>query len=91
MISRGPNDTPDPATRAEAMVQLERRRQAGTGLLGPGTLACPHCDAPVMPARTVTVTAPLACPFCDHSGAVRDFLSLGDPTRPARVTVRVRP
>ena len=91
MISRGPNDTPDPATRAEAMVQLERRRQAGSGLLGPGTLACPHCDAPVALAGPVAGPAePLSCPFCAHSGRVRHFLTLGAPTRPAHVEVRVR-
>ena len=32
-----------------------------------------------------------ACPFCEHGGAVRDFLSLADPARPARVAVRVLP
>jgi hypothetical protein len=31
----------------------------------------------------------LGCPVCSHAGAVRDFLSLADPTRPARVDVRV--
>jgi hypothetical protein len=91
MISRGPNDTPDPATRAEAIVQLERRRQAGSGLLGPGTLACPACDAPVALAGVAVGAAePLSCPFCAHSGRVREFLTLGAPTRPAHVAVRVR-
>ena len=40
------------------------------------------------PAR-VTPAEPLACPFCAHAGAVRDFLSLRAPTRPAHVEVRV--
>jgi hypothetical protein len=31
----------------------------------------------------------LSCPFCQHRGPVRDFLSLDSPTRPARVVVRV--
>jgi hypothetical protein len=31
----------------------------------------------------------MACPFCAHAGAVRAFLSLEPPTRPARVVVRV--
>jgi hypothetical protein len=35
---------------------------------------------------------PLDCPLCGHGGAVRDFLTLGEPTRPAHVIVRlVRP
>jgi hypothetical protein len=32
----------------------------------------------------------LACGFCLHEGALRDFLSLASPTRPTRVTVQVR-
>jgi hypothetical protein len=32
---------------------------------------------------------PIACPMCDEAGAVRDFLSLAEPSRPARVVVRV--
>jgi hypothetical protein len=33
---------------------------------------------------------PIACGFCAHDGLVRDFLSLEEPTRPARVAVRLR-
>jgi hypothetical protein len=32
---------------------------------------------------------PLGCGFCEHVAAVRDFLSLAAPPRPARVEVRV--
>ena len=32
----------------------------------------------------------LACPFCGHAGALRDFLSLAAPARPARVDSRDR-
>jgi hypothetical protein len=31
----------------------------------------------------------LSCGFCGHAGAVRDFLSLGEPTRPTHVVVRL--
>ena len=66
------------------------RRATGTALLALGTLACPECDAPVRLATpAVTPDAPLGCPFCGHSAAVRDFLSLATPVRPARVEVRV--
>jgi hypothetical protein len=55
-----------------------------------GTLACPACDAPVSPGdRPLGPADALACPYCRHTGRVRDFLSLGAPTRPARVVVRV--
>jgi hypothetical protein len=32
----------------------------------------------------------LSCPFCDHSSALRDFLSLAQPPRAPRVNVLVR-
>ena len=68
----------------------EIRRSTRTNVLGAGTLACPECDAPVAPDATpLSVTAPLACPFCGRDGTVRDFLSLAAPTRPAHVVVRV--
>jgi hypothetical protein len=58
--------------------------------LGTGTLACPRCDAPVaLAAGHVSPADPLGCPFCRHAAAVRDFLSLAEPSRPARVEVRV--
>ena len=67
----------------------EERRRARTSHVASGTLACPSCDAPVMPARALSPAEPIGCPFCDHAAPVRDFLSLGSPTRPAFVDVRV--
>jgi hypothetical protein len=65
-------------------------RTARSGHLATGTLACPLCDAPVaLGAGHASPADPLACPFCDHSATVRDFLSLTGPARPARVAVRV--
>ena len=67
----------------------EERRAARSGRLGAGTLACRRCDAPVALAGPLTPADRLICPFCLHRGPVREFLSLGTPTRPARVEVRV--
>lgn len=68
----------------------EERRVARTATIATGTLACPTCDAPVaLGTAAVGPTDPLACPFCGHDGAVRDFLSLRPPTRPTRVVVRI--
>jgi hypothetical protein len=54
------------------------------------TLACARCDAPIAPGpQGLSLTQPLVCPFCDHRGPVRDFLSLARPTRPAHVVLRV--
>ena len=70
---------------------VEERRRSRSWLLGAGTLACPRCDAPVAPPGPLSPADPLACPFCAHAAAVRDFLSLDAPTRPAHVEVRVIP
>ena len=80
---------PDPA-RADQIVRPAHRPRVWR--LGTGTLACPRCDAPVAPAAGgVSPADPLACPFCQHGGAVRDFLSLASPSRPARVALHVVP
>jgi hypothetical protein len=79
--------------RPERVVDLAGAREhrlAANRVLAAGPLACPRCDAPVAPtAGPMSPADPLACPFCAHAGAVRDFLSLESPSRPARVTVRV--
>jgi hypothetical protein len=81
-------DGPEPLRRPGG--RLEERRVATTSLLAIGTLACPGCDAPVAPPPgPLSPADPLGCGFCDHTGAVRDFLSLAPPTRPTRVDVRV--
>lgn len=67
----------------------EIRHVSRTTTLAVGTLACPSCDAPVSPSGRLTPASALACPFCGTTGRVRDFLTLGAPTRPAHVVVRV--
>jgi hypothetical protein len=83
------------ATGAKPVERLagrhERRPERVTWQLATGTLACPECDAPVLPGPApMAPPDPIACGFCRHAGVVRDFLSLAEPTRPARVTVVVR-
>ena len=69
---------------------VELRPADRTGLLGMGTLACPQCDAPVaLTTRRARPDEALECPVCGHAGAVRDFLSMRAPVRPARVLVRI--
>lgn len=68
----------------------ELRKSRQTQVLSLATMACPSCDAPVSPGPAPLAPAdPARCPFCAHAGAVRDFLTLGDPARPAVVEVRV--
>jgi len=68
----------------------EERKDARSHRLAAGTLACPACDAPVLPtAGPMSPADAIACPYCRHRAAVRDFLSLGTPTRPARVEIHV--
>jgi uncharacterized paraquat-inducible protein A len=69
-------------------VRIEQRIGA-TDRLATGTLACPACDAPVAPAGRMSPAQRIGCPYCGHPGAVRDFLSLAAPARPARVAVRI--
>jgi hypothetical protein len=68
----------------------EERRLGHSGRLATGTLACPHCDAPVALAGPARPSDRLGCPYCRHVGALRDFLSLAAPSRPARVAVTLR-
>lgn len=73
------------AANAHTEYRLRRSSRLGTG-----TLACPRCDAPVaLTAGPAGPADPLGCPFCGHAGAVREFLSLAGPPRPAVVDVRV--
>ncbi|SRR6266545_4687988 len=80
----------EPVRRVGDLAAEQERRKATHGHLATGTLACPRCDAPVAPgAGYLSPTDPLGCPYCGHDAPVRDFLSLSQPTRPARVVVRV--
>jgi hypothetical protein len=67
----------------------ELRPSRSSTELATATMACPECDAPVAPAGRMRPADLAACPFCGTAGAVRDFLTLEDPARPARVVVRV--
>ena len=80
-------DRGEPVSRQDGT--FEERRSSATSVVAVGTLACPSCDAPVLPDGPLSPAEPLTCPVCAHAGRVRDFLSLGAPTRPARVVVRL--
>ncbi|MCW2998713.1 MAG: hypothetical protein JWN65_2262 [Solirubrobacterales bacterium] len=68
----------------------DHRPATRSSRLAVGTLACPACDAPVLPGRGPMIPMDrMRCPVCHEAGAVRDFLSLATPARPARVVVRV--
>lgn len=64
-------------------------RTGAVSTLGTGTLACPDCDAPTFIAGPHRPHEALSCAYCGHAGALRDFLSLAPPTRPARVEIRL--
>jgi hypothetical protein len=83
---------PGRAQPAERVGGGRQPRRAETSWeLATGTLACPSCDAPVLPGPgAATPPDPTSCGFCSHAGPLRDFLSLGEPARPTRVVVRVR-
>jgi hypothetical protein len=77
---------PEPITRLGGP---QEERRVTRGLLGVGTLACPECDAPVVPDRPLAPSDVVGCPFCARTGPVREFLSLAAPARPTRVEVRI--
>jgi len=77
----------EPVGRLSATEELHRVTR--TAPVAVGTLACPSCDAPVALGGSFGPSAALRCPFCAYDGALRDFLTLGEPTRPTRVVVRL--
>jgi hypothetical protein len=79
--------------RDEPVVGYEElRRTSRAGILDVGTLACARCDAPVALGRqAVAPSDSLSCPYCLHTAAVHEFLTLGAPTRPTRVVVTIAP
>jgi hypothetical protein len=80
---------PRPAERLPGPRTI-RPRETGWEL-ATGTLACPACDAPVLPATSGSSPGdPMTCGYCGEAAYVRDFLSLDEPTRPTRVAVRLR-
>ena len=88
-IEGGHGLRPQPVERRTG--RHESQRAVSSSRLATGTLACPACDARVLPGPGAMSPAdPISCGFCRHVAAVRDFLSLAEPTRPARVAVRVR-
>jgi hypothetical protein len=75
----------------ERIEHHEERRSARPWHVATGSLACPSCDAPVlMTTQRARPADALHCPFCDRSGAVREFLSLAQPARAPRVNILVR-
>lgn len=83
----------DEPVRAQPVTRLGRvdadPRAGVVSTLGTGTLACPDCDAPVLIVGARRPQDALSCAYCGRAGALREFLSLAVPTRPARVEVRV--
>ena len=75
----------------ERVAGLREIREADSSMqLAVGTLACPDCDAPAfLGPRPKSPADPLWCGFCGREGRLRDFLSLGEPTRATHVVVRV--
>ncbi len=52
-----------------------------------GTFACPACEVPVALGGSLSLGVILRCPFCDRAAPAREYLTLTDSPRPARVEV----
>ena len=90
-IGGGDRSEAGPGSENRAVDALvEQRLATRTDVIGTGTMACSRCDAPVsIGVQGRLLTDHLSCPFCGHQAAARDFLSVGAPTRPARVQIRL--
>jgi hypothetical protein len=75
----------------DRLEHIELRRSSRFGHFATGSLSCARCDAPVALHGPASPSEELACPFCDHSAPLRDFLSLAAPPRPAVVRLSIRP
>jgi len=88
-IERASHESAQPVERFSGRHEL--RPSQDVWKLATGTLACPSCDVPVLPAPGgMSPSEPMACTYCGHDAPVRNFLSLTEPTRPTRVAVRIR-
>lgn len=92
LFSRGGGSGGDPGDRVGGSGGPDEiRRVERTAPLARGTLACPDCDAPVSPGGlALAPDGAIECPYCGAIGRVREFLTLGAPTRAAHVVVNVR-
>jgi hypothetical protein len=60
--------------------------------IGQGTMACPSCDVPIVPAAPIPIAALVRCPFCRELHVGRSFLRLDSsdtPLNAVRVTARL--
>ncbi len=88
-LGQSPGSDAEPHARGAESYEAEQRATR-SNVLASGTLACARCDAPIaIGSARLSLTHELMCPFCRHTGPLRDFLSLTPPTRPTRVVVRV--
>jgi hypothetical protein len=53
--------------------------------IGRGTLACPSCDLPLLPAAPIAISAPVECPFCSEVRPARHFLRIDAIDTPRNV------
>ena len=76
---------------SDARTEYLEIRPSPSSVVTTGTMACPGCDAPVSPpAGRSPLSAQVDCPYCGRGGAIRDFLSIDQPTRPAHVVLHAR-
>ena len=67
---------------------FEERRATRTGRVAGCSLTCPSCDAPIALGASASPGDALWCPFCEHAGALRDFLSLSRRPQTHVITTR---
>jgi hypothetical protein len=91
-ILRDPSDWDrlDAGESLEPSVEHQTVRP-GIGRIGEGAFACPACDLPLVPSGTLSIAAPVECPFCGGVHAARQYVRLDAiDTAHNRVHLRAR-
>ena len=87
-----PGDPGGPEGRTEHVDERldERKRLVADGMqvLARGALLCPSCALPIAPPPRSRPKAEMRCGFCDHTGAVHEFVR-GDVVDTAANEIRV--
>jgi hypothetical protein len=70
-----PGDSDERTARVEERFD-ERKRLVADGMqvLARGAMLCPACGLPISPPPRSRPKAAMTCGFCDHTGAVHQFV-----------------
>lgn len=71
---RGQPDVRTGRSGGSAVGEDRRLVRGGVIVLARGSLGCPRCSLPVLPAPKVAPREPLRCAYCDHTAEALEFM-----------------